>query len=167
MLHPETGPEDWQVESGPYGRPFYQPLRGCAAGTELSITHSHGLAAAVAVAGHPCGLDLQRVSAVILRIREKFCHDSEAELLVSGKKPERLAADLTMLWSAKEALRKALGGHPLTGFLAMRLEGLEKIAERAWLLTLVTVSGGNVVEHPVATWWLEDFATALTVAIEE
>jgi phosphopantetheinyl transferase len=143
--------------------PFLRPAHEGKPGPELSISHSQGLAAALAVADYPCGLDLQRVTDTVLRVREKFCHKSEAELLrCLGKSPESALQSLTMLWTAKEALRKGLGGHPLTGFLAMRLISLDQIGEGAWLFTLA-LSGARARRHPVATWWLEDFSTALTV----
>jgi phosphopantetheinyl transferase len=166
-LWTETAPGDWQVESEPDGRPFFRQVRRHQPATELSISHSHGLAAALAVAGYPCGLDLQRAAETVLRVREKFCHQSEAELLdCSEKRPETAVESLTMLWAAKEALRKGLGGRHLTGFLTMRLQSLDRIADRAWLFTLA-VSGGRESRHPVAVWWLADFAIALTVITED
>jgi len=162
-LRVETGPEDWEVGTGPDGRPFFRPTRWGKPELELSISHSHGLAAALVVAGYPCGLDLQRVTDTVLRVREKFCHESELELLSClGKNPESALQSLTMLWTAKEALRKGLGGHPLTGFLSMRLTTLDRFGEGAWLFTLA-LSGASKINHPVATWWHEDFAAALTV----
>ncbi len=162
MLRTETGPGDWGVESDPYGRPFYRPTRSGNPGLELSISHSDGLAAALAVVGSPCGLDLQKTTDAVLRVREKFCHETEEELLRRFGKTAQAAESLTMLWAAKEAVRKARGGHPLTGFLTMRLGRLERITERAWLFTL-GFSDAREVEQTVVTWWQEDFATALTV----
>jgi phosphopantetheinyl transferase len=162
-LRKGSRPGDWPVENDADGRPFYHPPRESDQVPALSISHSHTLAAALAVAGHPCGFDLQKVSDTVVRVREKFSRLSELELLhAAGIGPDREAALLTLLWAAKEALRKGLGGQPLPGFMAMRLARIEPVADRAWLFAL-RVEADRAAEHLVAIWWLDDFAAALTV----
>lgn len=162
QLLPGSTPAEWQVDNQSDGRPFFHPVPGCRLIPSLSISHSQGLAGAM-VNTHPCGLDLQRVSDSVIRIRERFCLEAEVELLHSaGVKPTSEAALLTMLWAAKEALRKGLGGQPLPGFLALHLVRVDRIEGQARIFTM-QAAGGLVSEHLVAAWWLEDFAVALTV----
>lgn len=152
----------WQVNSGPDGRPGLQFVAGVTAGAklELSISHSHGLAAAL-VTPRPCGLDLQKITDTVLRVRERFCGEAEAALLQRMINPEiREVVSLSLLWAAKEALRKARGGVPLTGFLAMRLAGIEPLAEQAWCFRLAVTEAR---EYPVVVFSLDDFAGAVGV----
>jgi len=151
----------WQVNSAPDGRPGLQkvPASPGRPAWELSISHSHGLAAALVVAGRSCGLDLQKITATVVRVREWFCSDAEAALMRSALVgPDEVR--LTQLWAAKEAVRKGRGGVPLTGFLAMRLAGIEKLAEQAWCLRLAVA---GAAEYPVVVFLVEDFVWAVSV----
>jgi phosphopantetheinyl transferase len=150
----------WQVVNAADGRPGLQRAGVTAEETvpELSISHSHGLAAAL-VAERPCGLDLQQVTDTVLRVRERFCTGAEAALL-PGDAAARPEISLTLLWAAKEALRKARGGVPLTGFLAMQLVTLEPLAEQGWYFRLALAGAG---EYPVVVFLLDDFAGAVSV----
>lgn len=153
---------EWQVTSAPDGRPGF--LRATTINSdpvpELSISHSHGVAAAL-VAARPCGLDLQIVTDTVIRAQERFCTEAEASLLRDGAGQDaREKMRLTLLWAAKEALRKGRGGVPLTGFMAMRLAGLERLAEQGWCFRLA-VTGAK--EYPVVVFLLEDFAGAVSV----
>ncbi|MDT8335853.1 MAG: hypothetical protein RQ753_09150, partial [Desulfurivibrionaceae bacterium] len=73
----------------------------------LSISHSQGLAAAMVSAQMECGLDIQKVSAATVRVKEKFCLAAEEEIIASLDLPEPPSFGLTLLWAGKEALRKA------------------------------------------------------------
>ncbi len=153
---------EWQVTSAPDGRPGL--LRATTINPdpvpELSISHSHGVAAAL-VAERPCGLDLQKVTDTVIRAQERFCTEAEASLLRDGVGQDaREKVRLTLLWAAKEALRKGRGGVPLTGFMDMRLAGLERVGEQSWCFRLA-VSGAE--EYPVVVFLLEDFAGAVSV----
>ena len=101
---------EWPVAADSNGRPFFSPQGEnpfC-----LSISHSGELAGALVVSHRECGLDLQKISLATVRVKEKFCSSIEDDIiknLLSVAQPE---AGLTLLWSAKEALRKARGGNP-------------------------------------------------------
>lgn len=154
---------EWQVTSAPDGRPGLRRVSTIQSDPvlELSISHSHGVAAALVVAERPSGLDLQKITDTVVRAQERFCTEAEALLLrskVSQDACEKVR--LTLLWAAKEALRKGCGGVPLTGFMAMRLAGLEKLGEQSWCFRLA-VAGAE--EYPVVVFLLEDFAGAVSV----
>ncbi len=87
----------------------------------ISISHSGPWAAALA-ANIPCGLDIQQPGDKILRVKKYFaCAEEEdilqASLPLSFSETERL----TVLWTAKEAMRKMVRIAPLLGLLEIRL----------------------------------------------
>lgn len=90
---------------------------------EISISHSGNLAVAMADAENSCGIDVQMISPTVVKVRERFSSPEERSLL---KKFDTLAAvgeeaGLTLLWSAKEALRKAIETNPPAGFMELCL----------------------------------------------
>lgn len=91
------------------------------AGLELSVSHSGGLAAALA-SFFPCGLDIQMLTMVVLKVQDRFSTVAERTLL-ADLLPVPAAVRLALLWSAKEALRKAISGTPLAGFQELHLTG--------------------------------------------
>ncbi len=111
---------EWSICADEHGRPFFKSLGNNQ--PSLSISHSHGLALAMTVNEKGCGLDIQKISEATIRVKEKFCSQTEEQIIASLDLPDNnRATGLTLLWAAKEALRKARGGHPLTGFTAMQL----------------------------------------------
>jgi phosphopantetheinyl transferase len=70
----------------------------------ISISHSHGLAAAIA-APVLCGIDIQFIVPKITRLAHKFLCPPEAASI----RPEHQMDQLHFYWGAKEALYKAYG----------------------------------------------------------
>jgi phosphopantetheinyl transferase (holo-ACP synthase) len=125
-----------------------------------------------------CGLDLQKISEATIRVREKFCTKTEEEIITALDLPDKAelgrlsaqtklmplwynnpATGLTLLWAAKEALRKARGGHPLTGFTAMQLTEAAQPNKHCWLFTMRI----NSEKHLIPTFFYKDSAIALSV----
>lgn len=151
---------EWPIRTDEHGKPFF--LTPASDQTGLSISHSHGLALALTVRQRRCGVDLQKISPATIRVREKFCSQAEEQRLPALALPARAtarAAGLTLLWAAKEALRKARGGHPLTGFIAMELTASVCPNDGSWLFTLQV----NGEKHQIPTFFHEDFAVAICV----
>ncbi len=142
------------ISADQHGKPF---LIGPAPPPELSISHSQGLALAMAVSNKACGLDIQKISAATVRVKEKFCTPAEEEIISSLDRSMPPPAALSLLWSGKEALRKARGGHPLTGFTAMRLTGAVEASPESWLLTMRAADD----TYRILTFFHKDFATAI------
>lgn len=122
QIRPGLSRQDWQIIADRHGRPFF----GDGAGNILeipgiSISHSHGLAAALAVESGSCGLDIQKIVPTIHRVRQRFTGPPELALLRRAKEKLPETAALTIIWAAKEALRKAAGITPLPGFLELGL----------------------------------------------
>jgi len=114
---------DWQglvIRSEEDGRP-YVATETEAVVPFISISHSGHMAAALA-ANLPCGLDIQQPGAKIHRVKERFA-SSEEEYILNASVPASVTETerLTMLWAAKEAVRKMVRVSPLLGFMEIRL----------------------------------------------
>ncbi len=109
-----------EIRSGIYGQPLvHHPRAGCA---EVTVSHSHGLAVALAFPSEvPMGIDLETVSAISARtiIGELEASPPELAWLVSAGVDEATACGV--LWTAREALGKALriGLNSPLGILAL------------------------------------------------
>ncbi|MDA8164199.1 MAG: 4'-phosphopantetheinyl transferase superfamily protein [Desulfobacteraceae bacterium] len=105
------------VLARPDGKPLVRTALGT--GVELSLSHSGGLAAAIA-SFFPCGLDVQALTTTVLRVQDRFSDHAERTLL-ARLLPGQPAVQLTLLWAAKEALRKAISGIPLAAWSELQL----------------------------------------------
>ena len=114
---------DWQglvIRNEEDGRP-YVATETHAAAPFISISHSGHLAAALA-ANLPCGLDIQQPGAEIHTVRKRFASPEEEDTLNASLPPVFTETErLTILWAAKEAIRKMVRASPLLGFLEIRL----------------------------------------------
>jgi phosphopantetheinyl transferase len=111
-----------EVTAAPDGRPFVRiaddPDRVLP---DISISHSHGLAAAMAAAQGRCGVDIQKVTESVIRVQKKFAAPAELNILQGLADSGPKASQLSLLWAAKEALKKAVGTKILPGFLGVEL----------------------------------------------
>ena len=115
---------DWQdlvVRTEEDGRPYLESETKAAA-PFISISHSGPMVAALA-ANLPCGLDIQQPGAKIHTVRKCFAFPEEEDIL-SGSLPDSFPETerLTMLWAAKEAVRKMVRVSPLLGLREIRLQ---------------------------------------------
>ena len=77
---------------------------------QFSISHCTQFAAALVSSTQRVGIDIETITERVHRIRHKFLHASEHEML--GKNASEvltLTAQLTIIWSAKEAMFKWWG----------------------------------------------------------
>lgn len=114
---------DWQdiaIQSEEDGRP-YATSRAHAVAPFISISHSGHMAAALA-ANLPCGLDIQQPVTKIHTVKERFAAPAEEDILNATLPPTFTETErLTLLWAAKEAVRKMVRASPLLGLLEIRL----------------------------------------------
>jgi 4'-phosphopantetheinyl transferase len=109
-----------EIRSGIYGQPLVRHPR--AGSAEVTVSHSHGLAVALAYpAEYPMGIDLETVSAVSAEtiIGELEASPPELTWLATGGVDDATAC--CVLWTAREALGKALriGLNSPLGILAL------------------------------------------------
>lgn len=74
----------------------------------LSISHSDRFAVAMAADATACGIDIQKITDKTERVADRFSDEKEAGLLQEFLPRLEQKERLTLLWSAKEALKKAL-----------------------------------------------------------
>ena len=86
----------------------------------ISISHSKELATAMS-SSYPCGIDLQKIEKKLLKVRKKFCSESEIRLLAGTTKKDELSI-LALLWCAKEAIQKRFGHDAMPGFSEIHLQ---------------------------------------------
>lgn len=120
------------IHSGVYGQPLVRHPR--ASGVSVTVSHSHGLAVALAFPReYPMGIDLETVAAVSAAtvIGEMEASPAEFTWLATGGEDEATAC--CVLWTAREALGKALkiGLNSPLGILA--LSDIRDLGAGNWL----------------------------------
>jgi len=148
----------WQLAVLPSGRP--ELVAGVTPLPEISISHSGGRAMSMAMANR-CGIDIQQCRAAVVRVRARFCSPSEAARLAAGLGGMSKEARLTLLWAAKEAIRKAVPVVPLPAFEEMELEAVR--GEAAGVMIFACCFRRRQICLPLAVGVVldRDFAVAL------
>lgn len=90
---------DFEINYAKNGKPLLTN------GLGFSVSHS-GNYAAIIINDTPCGIDIEKVSEKVDRIKHKFLNKAELDDIHSSDHPLRM---LTIYWSAKEALYKLYG----------------------------------------------------------
>ncbi len=119
------------IRAGVYGQPLVRHPR--AASIEVSVSHSHGLAVALAFpAEYPMGIDLETIAAVSAEVILGELEASPPELTWLATGGVDAATACCVLWSAREALGKALriGLNSPLGILA--LSEIRSAGEGTW-----------------------------------
>ncbi len=143
-----------QIMPSASGRPFLddKALPKDLNMPHISISHSKGYAMAVAATSH-CGIDIQADSKALERVKDRFCSREEEELLGHELKQLQLPQHLTLLWAAKEAVKKATTLESMPGFLDLLLTHIQTTAKDG----LVSWVPGTAQERPTARDGLVSF----------
>lgn len=120
-IHPDAF-DKLHIDNDQEGRPYVLYTGGEKPEKEkqISISHSNDLAAAIA-SDHHCGIDVQQYNDTLLKVKERFCSSTEQEILQQNLGIQLQSMDLCLLWSAKEAIRKACSHCFIPSFLRLRL----------------------------------------------
>lgn len=121
--------------------------------TDLSLSHGAGYGLAI-VADCWCGADIEEPRESLAKVREKFCTLEEEELLQHSIGDLSELQQLTILWTAKEAAKKALSHTRMPGFLELILTESE------------AHTGGWVITFLVSSREFARYPTTITVAAE-
>ena len=115
-----------EITNAPNGRPLVRLdwQRRNTPRMDISISHSGDYGVAIA-AGSRCGIDLQVQKTTLLRVQEKYCHETEYRLLETSLPNYGALTRQTILWAAKEAGKKALSHWQMPGFLDLQLRSLK------------------------------------------
>lgn len=141
------------------GRPIVCPdcLKDVPA-PEISISHGGEYAASL-VAESPCGIDVQQQRDNLLRVRGKYCSLAELQLLAELLPDMAPLSRLLLLWTAKEAAKKALSHRQMPGFLELELRPSAQSLPKCHAFTLAVRVRDNA--H------LPDFVTVLTTTFAD
>lgn len=120
----EEHPERIPIGVGVFGQPLVAyPADPAAA---VSIAHAYGWAAALAFhAGHPMGVDLERVTPAAKAVIAPQTTGHERRLYQPGEEEE--AVFYTRLWTVKEALSKVLRTGLLTPLQLFEVEAIHPV----------------------------------------
>lgn len=132
-----------EIRAGVYGQPLVQHPR--AADAEVTVSHSHGLAVALAYpAEYPMGIDLETVSAVATQVVIGELEASPPELTWLATGGVDAATACCALWTAREALGKSLkiGLNSPLGMLS--LTGIQAAGEGSY--------AGRYLNFPRCQW---------------
>lgn len=88
--------ENIQISYDIYGKPQLSN------NWHISISHSNEFVAIIINKDNDCGIDIEKISDKVARIKHKFLNDKDLENITSSE-------DLTIYWGAKEALYKCYG----------------------------------------------------------
>ncbi|MEA3547941.1 MAG: 4'-phosphopantetheinyl transferase superfamily protein [Thermodesulfobacteriota bacterium] len=114
-----------------HGKPFLQVDKDFFSGKNghISLSHSADLAVGLACT-EPCGVDIQEIKNAVFRVRRHF--STEAEQSILKKMSDFFERDetvmLSLLWSAKEAIKKNIALSPLLYFSEIRLNSIKQSA---------------------------------------
>lgn len=148
----------WQIAAQDSGRPVL--VRGVLPLPEISISHSDNLAMAMATKNR-CGIDVQQQRESLVRVRSRFCKQGEEELLAKTLGGIDQLSRLNMLWSAKEAVRKAVPVSPLPGFEEMELVAVRGQSENFYNFEICFTRHDENFTHEVGVITARDYAVAL------
>lgn len=123
---------EYSLLSDEHGRPFLATPSDLEPVPTISISHSHGYAAALASTTGTCGIDIQLKSDRLITVQERFTSEKELALLRTTADP---LTRLGILWTAKEAVKKGLLYNQATFFGTIRiLETSYQVTESIWTI---------------------------------
>jgi phosphopantetheinyl transferase (holo-ACP synthase) len=161
---------DIEIANTESGRPDIRIHAASAAVLEMDISISHSGNYGVAlVTGSRCGIDLQMRQASLLRVREKYCRTEENKVLASFLPEYNPVTRLALLWSAKEAAKKALSCWQMPGFLELQVTQLKSLSNSVvfYLRIRAGVNRQLPQEVSVVAGLFGDYALAICLVDED
>jgi phosphopantetheinyl transferase len=157
------------IQNLPSGRPALLCDIPELQGLDISVSHSEEYAIACAASGL-CGIDIQKESEKVVRVRDRFCHDSEVQILQQYLPDLDRCQQLTLLWTAKEAAKKALSQDKMPEFLALTLVRCILLQDGLYIFSLQQTERISTAASPylsVLTTPFDDYAISLTLIDSE
>ena len=143
-----------------HGRPLIEEIPASLsvlqAKPAISLSHSDDFAVALARLNSrsSCGVDLQKISTKLTGLTSHFATDRELQLLTEQADCD-VDTRLTMLWTVKEALKKALLHDQSVIFSETELHELTRLNESVWRFTcVVQEKSQSVLVHSLSPYIL-------------
>ncbi len=150
--------QQWQLAKLPSGRP--ELVAGVAPLPEISISHSADQVVAISMANR-CGVDIQQRRDSLLRVKSRFCQQSEEVHLLASLGEVDDISRLALLWSAKEAIRKAVPVTVLPAFGEMELMAVRGLTHGLMIFECCFRRDNQSLPLEVAVVLDGDYAVAL------
>lgn len=144
-----------------HGRPLVETLSDALPVLPISISHSNRFAIGFAVKKGGCGVDLQKTSEKLTGLIDRFTTPQELDLLARQPVAREQVTELTMLWTAKEALKKSLLHDQPVIFSGIEAQGMERVQEHKYRFHC-TVQGHP--EQAVLVYNFAPYILSLTIA---
>ncbi|WP_417910609.1 4'-phosphopantetheinyl transferase family protein [Candidatus Electronema sp. PJ] len=157
-LHEPEAFQQLTILPNEHGRPMVSGAAKSSAA--LSITHSGSYAAALAVQGASCGIDLQEISDKLPSLTGYFAAATELELLAQQPKLGSEETALTMLWAVKEAVKKSVLTDQPGIFAGITVERIIAVREHVWQFECA-VQG--YLQQSAMVYDLSPYVLALTI----
>lgn len=139
-------PSQIHIANKDTGRPFLEgALTPELKRADLSLSHGAGYGLAL-VADTWCGVDIEEPRQSLMKVREKLCTPEEEEILQHYLGDLTELQHLTLIWTAKEAAKKALSHSRMPGFLELILTEAEPHTG-GWVVTFL-VSSREYTRYP-------------------
>ncbi|GAB6191180.1 4'-phosphopantetheinyl transferase superfamily protein [Desulfocastanea catecholica] len=161
---------DIEIASTVSGRPdvrvhaaHAEPLK-----MDISISHSGDYGVAL-VTGSTCGIDLQLRQAGLVRVQEKYCAVDEHKVLAAFLPNHEPLTRLALLWTAKEAAKKALSYWQMVGFLDLQVTELKNLRDAVVFCLRIRPEGNRHMpeEVCVVAGLFGDYALAICLVNED
>ena len=138
-----------------HGRPIADTMEDIS----ISISHSGRFAVGLAVRRETCGIDLQQISSKLPGLTDRFASSRELTVLAGVPVLGDQTTRLTMLWAAKEALKKSLLHDQPAIFSGIKLQRITVIQDHAYRF-YCTVDGH--LEQTTMTYDFSPYILSLT-----
>lgn len=161
-IHP--APSEIRISNLESGRPtfLFENPKLLSHPEDISISHSNQYACAVSSKKF-CGVDIQSCNATLARVKDKFCSPAEERYLNSMFNSLGSLPILSLLWSAKEAVKKNLSIIKMPGFLEIHLKDITIHKENVYKMNF-SISENDMLPCKVSViaTIFDDYAIALS-----
>jgi len=127
----------------------------------LSISHSRQHAVGLTARAASCGIDIQQITDRTVRLVDRFAEPAEQELLRHNLPDMDEATRLTLLWAAKEAMKKSLLADQPVIFQGVCLQS---VTAGELLALRLGYQGKKVLQAHITALRLGDSILAFTLA---
>lgn len=138
--------QDVEISYNKFGKPFLSNK------VEISISHAGDYAVIALNTSKKCGIDIEKISSKVNRIKHKFLNAKELEIA-------KTVEELTLFWCAKEALYKLYGEKELIFNEQLFVSYQSKPNAMQGRIK----TGSNDEQHDLMTEKIEDYFLVYTI----
>ncbi len=159
------GPEYRRISILPdrHGRPQLHTSKARPPLISLSISHSHQYCTAMASTYRNCGIDIQKITPQISKVQDKFTN--QKEMMLHPDNNDNLT-DLTLIWAAKESLKKSMRATQPSIFTGITLEEIHHDPlQKLWTIRS-RMTTKNHAKQQAKAFLFKDYVIACTITTD-